>query len=114
MSVGADADAAPAGPERDPGLQPERTRLAWRRTTLSGTVVAVLAGKTALHGGATPASVVAAALCCALWLAFLAIAHARIRTLASADRPRALTPPYATAAALCTVALAVCGGFLVL
>ncbi|MFH8977531.1 DUF202 domain-containing protein [Streptomyces sp. NPDC017890] len=116
MSAGADgsADAAAAGPDRDPGLQPERTRLAWRRTTLSGTVVAVLAGKTVLHGGATPASAVAAALCCALWLAFLAIAHARIRTLASANRPRALTPPYATAAALCTVALAVCGAFLVL
>ncbi|WP_399883158.1 DUF202 domain-containing protein [Streptomyces sp. BBFR51] len=106
------ADPAPA--DRDPGLQPERTRLAWRRTTLSGTVVAVLAAKTALHGGATPASVLAAALCCALWLAFLRIAHGRIRTLASANRPRALTPPHATAAALCTVALALCGAFLVL
>ncbi|GAA3998595.1 DUF202 domain-containing protein [Streptomyces marokkonensis] len=111
---GADAGAGPSGPDRDPGLQPERTRLAWRRTTLSGTVVAVLAGKTALHSGATPATVVGTALCCALWLAFLAIAHDRIRTLASANRPHALTPPYATAAALCTVALAVCGAFLVL
>ncbi|MFE9058224.1 DUF202 domain-containing protein [Streptomyces mutabilis] len=106
-------DPAPA-PDRDPGLQPERTRLAWRRTTLSGTVVAVLAAKTALHGGATPASVVAAALCCALWLAFLRIAHERIRTLSATPRPHTLTPPYATAAALCTVALALCGALLVL
>ncbi|MFC7829849.1 DUF202 domain-containing protein [Streptomyces sp. NPDC057375] len=107
---GADADLA----DRDPGLQPERTRLAWRRTTLSGTVVAVLAVKAALHGGATAVSVLAAALCCVLWLAFLGIAHGRIRTLAAANRPRALTPPHATAAALCTLALAVCGAVLVL
>ncbi|MFG2678879.1 DUF202 domain-containing protein [Streptomyces sp. NPDC048392] len=107
---GADA----ALPDRDPGLQPERTRLAWRRTTLSGAVVAVLSAKTALHDGATAVSVLAAALCCALWLALLRIAHGRIHTLASANRPRALTPPRAAAAALCTVVLAVCGAFLVL
>ncbi|WP_181849258.1 DUF202 domain-containing protein [Streptomyces parvulus] len=100
--------------DRDPGLQPERTRLAWRRTTLSGTVVAVLAARTALHGGANPPAILAAALCCVLWLAFLRIAHGRITTLAAAHRPLALTPPHAAAAALCTVAIAVCGAFLVL
>ncbi len=99
--------------DRDPGLQPERTRLAWRRTTLSATVVAVLAARTALQTGPTPASVLAAALCGALWLAFLGIAHGRIRALASAAAPRALAPPHAAAAALCTVAVAACGAFLV-
>ncbi|MDT0611343.1 DUF202 domain-containing protein [Streptomyces lancefieldiae] len=110
--MSADTDAG--GPDRDPGLQPERTRLAWRRTTLSATVVAVLAAKTALQGGAAPVPVVAAALCCVLWLGFQYLAHRRIRSLASASRPRALPPPYAAAAALCTVALAVCGAALVL
>lgn len=38
-------------PDRDPGLQPERTRPAWRRTTLPSTVAAVPAVKAALHGG---------------------------------------------------------------
>lgn len=100
--------------DRDPGLQPERTRLAWRRTTLSGTACAVLGVKTALHGGSSPANLVACALCCALWLGFLYLAHHRIRTLASTDRPSALTPRHATAATLCTVALAACGAALVL
>ncbi|MEU0413696.1 DUF202 domain-containing protein [Streptomyces griseorubiginosus] len=100
--------------ERDPGLQPERTRLAWRRTTLSGTVSAVLAVKTALHGGPSPAGLVACALCCTLWLAFLHLAHLRIRTLTAPDTPPALTPRHATAAVLCTVAMAVCGAALVL
>ncbi|MEU8979642.1 DUF202 domain-containing protein [Streptomyces sp. NPDC048309] len=106
--------STPAG-ERDPGLQPERTRLAWRRTTLSSTVAAVLATKTALHGGGSVAGVVACALCCALWLGFLAVAHRRIRVLAASGPggPPALTPRHATTAALCTVALAVCAAALV-
>ena len=106
------APAPPASPDRDPGLQPERTRLAWRRTTLTGAVIAVLAAKSALHGGPSTAGVLAAALCAVLWLAFLALAHRRIAALAAA-RPPALAPPVATTAAVCVIALAVCGVALV-
>ena len=98
---------------RDPGLQPERTRLAWRRTTLSSTVAAVLAAKTALHGGASPAGLVMCGVCCGLWLGFLLIAHRRIRTLATTAAPTALAPRHATAAVLCTAAMAVCAAALV-
>ncbi|MFJ5731360.1 DUF202 domain-containing protein [Streptomyces paradoxus] len=101
-------------PGRDPGLQPERTRLAWRRTTLSGTVVAVLAVKTVLHGGASAAGVVAGALCCVLWLGFLSVAHRRIRTLTATPSPVSFAPRHAAAAVLCTVAMAACGAALVL
>jgi hypothetical protein len=106
------AATAPKTPERDPGLQPERTRLAWRRTTLSGTVAALLAMKTALHGGVSAAGIIVCALCCGLWLAFLLIAHHRIRALSATSSPAALTPRHATAGALLTVALAVCAAAL--
>ncbi|WP_155055441.1 DUF202 domain-containing protein [Streptomyces blattellae] len=106
--------AEPAGGwTRDPGLQPERTRLAWRRTTLSGTVAAVLAMRTVLRGGATVAGVLVCALCVAFWLGFLLVAHSRIRTLAAAHDPATLSPRQAAAAVLCTIALAVCAAALI-
>ncbi|TDC77531.1 DUF202 domain-containing protein [Micromonospora sp. KC606] len=46
---------------RDPGLQPERTRLAWRRTALALTVVAVLALRLALTRG-VPGALLGAAV----------------------------------------------------
>ncbi|GAA3397376.1 DUF202 domain-containing protein [Streptomyces roseoviridis] len=97
---------AGAAAGRDPGLQPERTRLAWRRTTLSCTVVAVLAGKQAIHDGVTATGLVAAGLSALAWLGFLAVAHRRIQTLGAAVRPLPLSHRGALLAAVCTVAFA--------
>ncbi|MFJ9041293.1 DUF202 domain-containing protein [Streptomyces sp. NPDC102406] len=102
------------GAVRDPGLQPARTRLAWRRTTLSCTVAAVLAVKTVLHGGVGPLGIVAAALCLGVWLGFLRVAHRRITGLALHEAaPPRLSRRAAATAALCTVALAVFAAALV-
>lgn len=97
----------PLGP-RDPGLQPERTRLAWRRTTLSCTVAAVLAARQAVHDGVSAAGLLGAGLSLLVWVAFLAVAHRRIRALGPA-RPVPLSPRGAAAAVACTVALAAFG-----
>ncbi|MFI1396565.1 DUF202 domain-containing protein [Streptomyces sp. NPDC020681] len=91
---------------RDPGLQPERTRLAWRRTTLSFTVAAILAARQATGDRATAAGVVAAALSALVWLAFLWLSHRRVQLLGAGPRPRALSAGGALAAVGCTVALA--------
>ncbi|GHE50038.1 DUF202 domain-containing protein [Streptomyces vinaceus] len=91
---------------RDAGLQPERTRLAWRRTTLACSVTAVLALRTALRGSGSPVEVLGAAVIVLVWLAFLGVAHRRVRQLAAA-RPPALAARSALAAVACTVALSV-------
>ncbi|HEX2773971.1 MAG TPA: DUF202 domain-containing protein [Micromonosporaceae bacterium] len=60
---------------RDPGLQPERTRLAWRRTALATGVVAVLLLRMAFLLG--PAGALPAAAALAGWVACAAIAYRR-------------------------------------
>ncbi|MEV0276009.1 DUF202 domain-containing protein [Streptomyces sp. NPDC050610] len=99
---------AGAGAQRDPGLQPERTRMAWRRTTLSCAVAGVLAVRQALRSGPDPLAVLAVALIALAFLAFLGAANRRIQSL-DAPRPPALSPRAAAAAAGCTIALAALG-----
>lgn len=105
-SHGPPSASAPPSARRDPGLQPERTSLAWRRTTLSYTVAAVLAGKQALHHGATPLGLFTAALSLILWLAFVVVAHRRLRVLVT-PRPTTMRRATALGATACTVGLAV-------
>lgn len=78
---------------RDPGLQPERTRLAWRRTALTVTVVALLLGRLAVvTGGVTTAAAVALALTTAAWLGLQVVTQRRVRMMRS---PRPAPAPVA-------------------
>ncbi|MET7641586.1 DUF202 domain-containing protein [Streptomyces sp. NPDC005438] len=99
------------GAARDPGAQPERTWLAWRRTTLAFTVVVVLVCRAMTHRGAEGAGA-GVVLPCALaglgWVLFVGLARRRARVLAGA-RPVALDGRYALAAVGCVVVLGVAG-----
>ncbi|MCX4777357.1 DUF202 domain-containing protein [Streptomyces sp. NBC_01264] len=107
MSASADAADREGPGGRDAGLQPERTRLAWRRTTLSCAVVAVLALRQALNAAdGSPVAVAGGGVIALLWLAFMWVAHRRVRELAAA-RPPGLTTGTALAATACAVGLAV-------
>ncbi|MER7028056.1 MULTISPECIES: DUF202 domain-containing protein [Streptomyces] len=93
-------------------MQPERTRLAWRRTTLSCTVVVALAVRRLTQCAAPGAAVAGAvALTGVVWLVFGLVAHRRMRAMA-AGRPAVLGVRGAGLAALCTVVLAALGGVL--
>ncbi|MGW8556004.1 DUF202 domain-containing protein [Streptomyces tubercidicus] len=106
------AGAPRPAPDRDPGLQPERTRLAWRRTTLSATAMAVLAGRQLLLSDAPgPVEVILAVLMGLLWAAFVSLAHRRMRAMAT-GRPPGLPPRTALLLVGCTLALALCGGLI--
>jgi hypothetical protein len=63
------------------GLSAQRTRLAWRRTAMSGAVVTLLAARPAAGDDAGPVDLVVAAIAMAGWLALVAVAYRRRRGL---------------------------------
>lgn len=71
---------------RDPGLQPERTRLAWRRTALHWGIVAVLTVRMSFPLGRAGALASAAALFA--WATGVAVAYRRGQRIAD-RRPAA-------------------------
>ncbi|MFH0245078.1 DUF202 domain-containing protein [Streptomyces sp. HK10] len=93
---------------RDPAAQPERTRMAWRRTTLAFAAVVALLARGSVHDGGPPREYVLAALGALVWLVFLALAHRRIRALDVA-RPGPLGTRTTYAAAVCTLAVPISG-----
>ena len=70
----------------------ERTRLAWRRTVLTASVVAILSGRLAIESQSPAVAAVLLALSAAVWVALFAVAQRRIHRLDAGIA----TPPSST------------------
>jgi uncharacterized membrane protein YidH (DUF202 family) len=96
----------------DPGASAERTRLAWRRTVLSATVVALFMVRPVMHAEAAVKDWLISGLAIGCWAGLVGIAYHRQRGLA--PRPphpgRRTIPVYA----LITVTFAILGGLVVI
>jgi hypothetical protein len=96
----------------DPGASAERTRLAWRRTGLSATAVALLAARPAFTPGAGALTYLLAAAALAGWAGLVGLAYRRARGLnAAPPRPGQRT---ITAYAAITVCFGILGTVLVM
>jgi len=96
----------------DSGASAERTRLAWRRTGLSATAVALLAARPAFTPGAGPLVRLLAAVILAGWAALVGLAYRRAQGLdARPPRPGQRT---VTAYAAITVTFAILATVLVM
>lgn len=72
--------SAAAVHDRDPGLQPERTALAWRRTALSASAVAILMVHELTDSG-SPVGALAGGFGLVTMVVILGLAHRRGRRL---------------------------------
>lgn len=78
--------ATPGGPlPRDPGRQPERTRLAWRRTVLTVTVVGLLGTRLAIQQPTDTLRLLTVAAVLVGWLAVLLVGWRRIAAMAARE-----------------------------
>lgn len=96
----------------DPGASAERTRLAWRRTGLSATAVALLATRPAFAPGAGAVTYLGAAAAMVGWAALIGLSYRRSRGLHAWPPRRGERT--VTAYALVTVGLAALGAALVM
>ncbi|GIE93781.1 DUF202 domain-containing protein [Paractinoplanes rishiriensis] len=96
----------------DPGASSARTRLAWRRTALSATVVVLLAARPAVAPRAGFQDWLVAALAMTAWVLLVALGyHRAARLRAGPDQPGGRT---IGAYALITVGFAALGGLVVM
>ena len=95
---------------RFPATQPERTRLSWRRTVLTVTVVALLTVRAAITADKPGwVRILAAAATMLIWLSALVAGQRRIVGLGTPPPPATVTAPTALLAASVPVGLAVLG-----